>query len=45
MKAYLEEHPDVTEEVRKALMAQLESDGSEATDNDIKVDEDGVVIE
>ncbi len=45
VKAYLEEHPDVTEEVRKALMAQLESDGSEATDNDIKVDEDGVVIE
>ena len=45
VKAYLEEHPDVTEEVRKALMAQLESDGSETTDNDIKVDEDGVVIE
>ena len=45
VKAYLEEQPDVTEEVRKALMAQLESDGSEATDNDIKVDEDGVVIE
>lgn len=45
VKAYLEENPKVMEEVRKALMDHLAGEAADASDNDIKVDEDGVVIE
>jgi recombination protein RecA len=45
VKAYLEENPKVMEEVRKALMDHLAADASASSENDIKVDEDGVVIE
>ena len=40
VKAYLEEHPDVMEEVRNLLL-----DHFRKSDDDIRVDEDGVVIE
>lgn len=47
VKAFLEDNPKVMEEVRKLLMDHLASDAAAdaAQDNDIKVDEDGVVIE
>ena len=47
VKAFLEDNPKVMEEVRKLLMDHLTSDATAdaAQDNDIKVDEDGVVIE
>ena len=45
VKAYLEENPKVMEEVRKALMDHLAAETPGASENDIKVDEDGVVIE
>ena len=45
VKAYLEENPKVMEEVRAKLMEQMTSEDAPASDNEIKVDEDGVVIE
>ena len=45
VKAFLEENPKVMDEVRSALMEHLASESPAANDNDIKVDEDGVVIE
>ena len=47
VKAFLEDNPKVMEEVRKLLMDHLTSDATAdaAQDKDIKVDEDGVVIE
>jgi recombination protein RecA len=45
VKAYLEENPKVMEEVRAKLMAQMSADGNTSDDKEIKVDEDGVVIE
>jgi len=45
VKAYLEENPKIMEEVRKALMDHLTAENPAASENDIKVDEDGVVIE
>ena len=47
VKAFLEDNPKIMEEVRKLLMDHLASDAAAdaAQDNDIKVDEDGVVIE
>lgn len=47
VKTFLEDNPKVMEEVRTLLMDHLASEASAdaATDNDIKVDEDGVVIE
>lgn len=45
VKAYLEENPKVIEEVRKALMEHLNADAAANADTEIKVDEDGVVIE
>lgn len=44
VKAFLEDNPKVMEEVRAALMEHL-SNESAPEDKDIKVDEDGVVIE
>ncbi|MBQ6624032.1 MAG: recombinase RecA, partial [Mogibacterium sp.] len=44
VKAFLEDNPKVMEEVRTALMDHLAADGA-PDDKDIKVDEDGVVIE
>ena len=45
VKAYLEENPKVMEEVRAKLMEQMKEADKPATEQDIKVDEDGVVIE
>ena len=45
VKAYLEENPKVIEEVRKALMDHLNADAAANAEAEIKVDEDGVVIE
>lgn len=48
VKAFLEDNPKVMEEVRTVLMERLASESAPAdnsNDNDIKVDEDGVVIE
>ena len=45
VKAYLEENPKVIEEVRAKLMEQMKEADKPATEQDIKVDEDGVVIE
>ncbi len=45
VKAYLEENPKVMEEVRAKLMEQMSADGNTSDDKEIKVDEDGVVIE
>ena len=44
VKAFLEDNPKVMEEVRTALMEHLAAE-SAPEDKDIKVDEDGVVIE
>jgi len=45
IKAYLEENPDIMEEIRSKVMAELKpSDKAADDDGDIKVDEDGVVI-
>lgn len=44
VKAFLEDNPKVMQEVRTALMEHL-SNESAPEDKDIKVDEDGVVIE
>ena len=45
VKAYLEENPKIMEEIKTALMAQLSADSPTMKDDEIKVDEDGVVIE
>lgn len=45
VKVYLEENPEVAEEIRTALMSQLDESASGANEDSIKVDEDGVVIE
>ena len=46
VKNYLEDHPEVLEDVRSRVMAHFdESKQPAAGDNGIKVDEDGVVIE
>ena len=45
VKAYLEENSKVMEEVRAKLMEQMSADGNTSDDKEIKVDEDGVVIE
>lgn len=42
VKDYLQSHEEMLEEIRKKVMDQLKP---ESTDDDIKVDEDGVVIE
>lgn len=42
VKDYLQSHEEMLEEIRKKLMDQFKP---ESTDDDIKVDEDGVVIE
>ena len=44
VKAYLEDHGDVLEEVRNKIMQHYIQTGPQAAD-DIRVDEDGVVIE
>ena len=47
VKAYLEEHPDVLEDVRARVMKHFEDSKqpADAKDGGIRVDEDGVVIE
>lgn len=46
VKSFLEDHPDVLEEVRSKVMKAFEDSRQPAArDNGIKVDEDGVVIE
>ncbi len=46
VKNYLEDHPEVLEDVRSRVMAHFDESKQPATgDNGIKVDEDGVVIE
>lgn len=45
VKLYLEENPGVIEEIRETLMSQLDTSVSDAKEDGIKVDEDGVVIE
>ena len=42
VKDYLQSHEEMLEEIRKKVMDQFKP---ESTDDDIKVDEDGVVIE
>lgn len=42
VKDYLQSHEEILEEIRKKVMDQFKP---ESTDDDIKVDEDGVVIE
>ncbi len=47
VKAYLEEHPDVMDEIQTKVMDKFKADQSSSSsdDDDIRVDEDGVVIE
>lgn len=53
VKEYFDEHPNVLEEVRSKMMAKFEEEKTaklkekelNSSDSDIKVDEDGVVIE
>lgn len=45
VKAYLEDHPAVLEEVRAKVMKNFEDSKNPSGDNGIRVDEDGVVIE
>ncbi|MBQ6314330.1 MAG: recombinase RecA [Mogibacterium sp.] len=45
VKTYLEEHPDVMEEIRNKVMDHFRGTSSADGDAGIRVDEDGVVIE
>ena len=43
VKEFLQNHPEILEEIRSKVMAEFKPDTTE--DDDIQVDEDGVVIE
>lgn len=45
VKEYLEKNPELLETVKNQVLETLHDDGNAGSDDDIKVDEDGVVIE